>query len=191
MSVGLEVALDSFQAFLVVIVVLDWRYIVIGEVVAVLGLEVGVVLDHDEVLLALLGVFIEDLVVHSDEVEGLAGEVDTLLVLLDVAGHFLRLFLETRLSLVLVLLQDLLLALRRVLVDGRVCPQLLLVESHHVLVSRNVLLEEGVFLSDNRATGLHSFRRLLLENSTLLRISGIFVHFLREVFCVFLQLHQF
>ena len=152
MSIGLEVALDSFQAFLVVIVVFDWRDVVVSEVVAVLGLEVGVVLDHDEVLLALLRVFIEDLVVHSDEVEGLAGEVDTLLVLLDVAGHFLRLFLETRLSLVLVLLQDLLLALRRVLVDGRVCPQLLLVESHHVLVSRNVLLEEGVFLSDNRAT---------------------------------------
>lgn len=147
MSIGLEVALDSFQAFLVVIVVFDWRDVVVSEIVAVLGLEVGVVLDHDEVLLALLRVFIEDLVVHSDEVERLAGEVDTLLVLLDVAGHFLRLFLKTRLSLVLVLLQDLLLALRRVLVDGRVCPQLLLVESHHVLVSRNVLLEEGVFLS--------------------------------------------
>lgn len=114
MIVGFEIALDGFQAFLVVVVLLDWRDVVVGEVVAVLGLEVGVVLDHDEVLLALLSplIFIEDLVVHSDEVEGLAGEIDALLVFLDVAGHFLRLFLETRLSLVLVLLKDLFLALR-------------------------------------------------------------------------------
>lgn len=119
MVVGFKITLDGFQAFLIVLVVFDWRDVIVGEVVAILRFEVGVVLDHDKVLLALLSAFVlvENLVVHPDEVESLAGKVDTLLIFLDVAGHFLSLLLETRFSLVLVLLEDLLLALRGVFVD--------------------------------------------------------------------------
>lgn len=69
-----------------------------------------------------------------------------MLVLLNVVGHFVGVFLDSWLSLVLVLLEYFLLAFGGVAVNGGVDPQLFLVECHDVVVVRNVLLQEGVLL---------------------------------------------
>jgi hypothetical protein len=59
------------------------------------------------------------LIVHPDEIQGLLGHIESLFVFLYVGWHFGWLFPHPGFCLVLVLLQDLFLALGRVVVDGR------------------------------------------------------------------------
>jgi hypothetical protein len=52
---GLEIAADGLEAFLIIVFILFHRgYIVVGKVIALFFLDVGLVPDHDRLLLGLL-----------------------------------------------------------------------------------------------------------------------------------------
>lgn len=119
------------------------------------------------------------LIVHANEVQSLVGHAESLLVLLDIAGHFLGLFADSRLGLVLVLLQYLLFAFGRVAVDRGTDLQLLLVKSHDVVVVGYVLFEEGILMILISGYGIGAFDWLedwVFEYPALAGVLDVLVH---------------
>ena len=119
----LEVASDCLEAlFIVILVFFDRGNVVVGEVTALFLTDLWGLFDCNVLFFGLFCflVFIEDFIVHFDEIQSFIWHLQSFLILLYIFGNIANFLPNSGFCLVLILLQNFLLALGWVVINRRI-----------------------------------------------------------------------
>lgn len=145
----LEVASDCLETlFVVIIAFFNGGNVVIRKIATLFLTYFWSLFDCNVFLFGLFSflVFIQRLVVHFDEIQGLIGHLQSFLIFLNILRYITNFFSHSRLCLILILLQYLFLAFGGIVINWRIHLYFSLIEGHDIFIIGCYFFKKGLIV---------------------------------------------